>query len=52
MRKAQNRVQEPAPLRKLIVDLIGTERSPSAGTSTATPYEALLQRSAGKAMLP
>jgi len=45
-RKAQNRVQEPALLRKLIVDLIGTETWSVGGDVNGDAYEALLQRSA------
>ena len=45
-RKAQNRVQEPALLRKLIVDLIGTETWSVGGDLNGDAYEALLQRSA------
>jgi len=45
-RKAQNRVQEPALLRKLIVDLIGTETWSVGGDVNGDAYEALLERSA------
>jgi len=45
-RKAQNRVQEPALLRKLIVDLIGSETWSVGGDVNGDAYEALLQRSA------
>ncbi|MGH3565672.1 MAG: HsdM family class I SAM-dependent methyltransferase [Pseudonocardia sp.] len=45
-RKAQNRMQEPALLRKLIVDLIGSETWSVGGNVNGDAYEALLQRSA------
>ena len=45
-RKAQNRIQEPALLRKLIVDLIGTETWSIGGDLNGDAYEGLLQKSA------
>lgn len=45
-RKAQNRVQEPSLLRRLIRDLIGTETWSVGGDLNGDAYEALLQRSA------
>lgn len=45
-RKAQNRIQEPALLRKLIVDLIGSEAWSIGGDLNGDAYEGLLQRSA------
>ncbi|MDJ0355805.1 class I SAM-dependent DNA methyltransferase [Paenarthrobacter sp. PH39-S1] len=45
-RKAQNRIQEPALLRKLLRDLIGTETWSVGGDLNGDAYEALLQRSA------
>ncbi len=46
-RKAQNRIQEPALLRKLIVDLIGSENwSSIGGDLNGDAYEGLLQKSA------
>lgn len=45
-RKAQNRIQEPALLRKLIVDLIGTEAWWIGGDLNGDAYEGLLQKSA------
>lgn len=45
-RKAQNRIQEPSLLRKLIKDLIGTETWSVGGDVNGDAYEALLQRSA------
>lgn len=45
-RKAQNRVQEPALLRRLIRDLIGSETWSVGGDLNGDAYEALLQRSA------
>ena len=45
-RKAQSKIQEPALLRKLIVDLIGTETWSIGGDLNGDAYEGLLQRSA------
>ena len=46
-RKAQNRIQDPAKLRRLIVDLINEEHWSSSGTDlTGDAYEALLARGA------
>ncbi len=45
-RKAQNRIQEPALLRKLIVDLIGSETWSIGGDLNGDAYEGLLQKSA------
>lgn len=45
-RKAQNKIQEPALLRKLIVDLIGSETWSVGGDLNGDAYEGLLQRSA------
>lgn len=45
-RKAQNRVQEPSLLRRLIRDLIGSETWSVGGDLNGDAYEALLQRSA------
>jgi type I restriction enzyme M protein len=46
-RKAQNRIQEPSLLRKLIVDLIGSENwSSIGGDLNGDAYEGLLQKSA------
>ncbi|MEB2529154.1 class I SAM-dependent DNA methyltransferase [Kocuria rosea] len=46
-RKAQNRIQDPAKLRRLVVDLIDKEHWSSAGTDiTGDAYEALLAKSA------
>lgn len=46
-RKAQNRIQEPALLRKLVVDLIGSENwSSIGGDLNGDAYEGLLQKSA------
>lgn len=46
-RKAQNRIQEPALLRKLVVDLIGSETwSMIGGDLNGDAYEGLLQKSA------
>lgn len=45
-RKAQNRIQEPALLRKLIVDLIGSENWSIGGDLNGDAYEGLLQKSA------
>ncbi|MBT2536284.1 class I SAM-dependent DNA methyltransferase [Arthrobacter sp. ISL-69] len=45
-RKAQNRVQEPSLLRRLIRDLIGSETWSIGGDLNGDAYEALLQRSA------
>ncbi|OMC00544.1 type I restriction-modification system subunit M [Mycolicibacterium fortuitum] len=45
-RKAQNKIQEPALLRKLIVDLIGSEEWSVGGDLNGDAYEGLLQRSA------
>ena len=45
-RKAQNRIQEPALLRKLIVDLVGSETWSIGGDLNGDAYEGLLQKSA------
>ncbi|MCJ8504920.1 type I restriction-modification system subunit M [Kocuria flava] len=46
-RKAQNRIQDPAKLRRLVVDLIDKEHWSSAGTDlTGDAYESLLAKSA------
>ncbi|CAM3468854.1 SAM-dependent DNA methyltransferase [Mycobacterium frederiksbergense] len=45
-RKAQNKIQEPALLRKLIVDLIGSENWSVGGDLNGDAYEGLLQKSA------
>jgi type I restriction enzyme M protein len=45
-RKAQNRIQEPALLRKLIVDLIGSKTWSIGGDLNGDAYEGLLQKSA------
>ena len=46
-RKAQNRIQDPAKLRRLIVDLIGKEHWSSSGTDlTGDAYEELLAKGA------
>jgi type I restriction enzyme M protein len=45
-RKAQNKIQEPALLRKLIVDLIGSETWSIGGDLNGDAYEGLLQKSA------
>ncbi len=45
-RKAQNRIQEPALLRKIFKDLIGSETWAVGGDLNGDAYEALLQRSA------
>lgn len=46
-RKAQNRIQDPAKLRRLVVDLIDKEHWSSAGTDIAgDAYESLLAKSA------
>ena len=46
-RKAQNRIQDPAKLRRLIVDLINEEHWSSSGTDlTGDAYEELLARGA------
>lgn len=46
-RKSQNRIQDPAKLKRLIVDLIGKEHWSSSGTDlTGDAYEALLAKGA------
>ena len=45
-RKAQNRIEEPALLRKLIVDLVGSETWSIGGDLNGDAYEGLLQKSA------
>jgi type I restriction enzyme M protein len=46
-RKAQNRIQDPAKLRKLIVDLIGTEQWLTISADVkGDAYEGLLERNA------
>jgi type I restriction enzyme M protein len=46
-RKAQNRIQDPAKLRKLIVDLIGTEQWLTLSADVkGDAYEGLLERNA------
>src|SRR5690349_20229271 len=46
-RKAQNKIQEPALLRRLIVDLIGTTNWTQLGTDVkGDAYEGLLQKNA------
>lgn len=45
-RKAQNKIQEPALLRKLIVDLVGSETWSIGGDLNGDAYEGLLQKSA------
>jgi len=46
-RKAQNRIQDPAKLKRLIVDLIGKEHWSSSGTDlTGDAYEELLAKGA------
>ncbi|MGW3945447.1 N-6 DNA methylase [Micrococcus endophyticus] len=46
-RKAQNRIQDPAKLRRIIVDLIGAQQWSQSGTDlNGDAYEAILARSA------
>jgi type I restriction enzyme M protein len=46
-RKAQNRIQDPAKLKRLVVDLIGKEHWSSSGTDlTGDAYEELLAKGA------
>ncbi len=46
-RKAQNRIQDPAKLRRLIVDLIGKENWSQSGTAIkGDAYEELLSKGA------
>lgn len=46
-RKAQNRIQDPAKLKRLIIDLIGQEHWSSSGTDlTGDAYEELLAKGA------